>query len=120
MYIQKKQAIDFRLSQQPITDATSAGLLYNVVWQPNNRINIKHGDASSNQSFNWKIKCSISETGNDKTKAYFSTMKIEATCSSEMLVYFQWTTWRYVPEDRTLHNYCYENLKSYVSYICHQ
>jgi hypothetical protein len=35
--------------------------------------------------------------------AYFSTLKIEATCSSETLAGFQRTTRRYVPEDRTLH-----------------
>jgi hypothetical protein len=27
---------------------------------------------------------------------------------------FQWTTQPYIPEDRTLHNHCYENLKSYI------
>jgi hypothetical protein len=43
-----------------------------------------------------------------------STLKIAATCSSEMLVDFQWTTWQYIPEDRTLYNHCFENLKSYV------
>jgi hypothetical protein len=26
---------------------------------------------------------------------------------------FQWTTQCYIPEDRTLHNHCCENLKSY-------
>jgi hypothetical protein len=34
--------------------------------------------------------------------AYFSTLKVEATCSSEMSVDFQWTTWCYIPEDSTL------------------
>jgi hypothetical protein len=46
--------------------------------------------------------------------AYSPTLKIEATCSSEMLVHFQRTTWRYVPEDRTLHNHGCKNLKSYT------
>jgi hypothetical protein len=46
--------------------------------------------------------------------AYSSTMKMEATCSSEMLVDFQQTTCRYIPEDSTLHNHHCENLKSYI------
>jgi hypothetical protein len=32
--------------------------------------------------------------------AYFSTLKKEATCSSEMLVGFQWITWRCIQEER--------------------
>jgi hypothetical protein len=38
---------------------------------------------------------------------------MEATCSPETTVNFQRTTWRYISEDRILHNYRYENLKSY-------
>jgi hypothetical protein len=38
------------------------------------------------------------------------TMKV--ICSSETSVGFQQTTWRYVPEDSTLHNHRYKNLKS--------
>jgi hypothetical protein len=34
--------------------------------------------------------------------AYSSTLKMEAICSSETLVDFQRTTWRYIPEDSTL------------------
>jgi hypothetical protein len=45
---------------------------------------------------------------------YFSTLRMEATCSSETSVDFQRTTRRYIPEDRTLHNHLYENLKSYL------
>jgi hypothetical protein len=45
--------------------------------------------------------------------AYFSTMKMEATCSSKISVGFQRNIWHYIPEDRTLHNQCCENLKSY-------
>jgi hypothetical protein len=41
-------------------------------------------------------------------------MKIEATCSSEKSVDFQRTAWWYVAEDKTLHNYLCENLKSYL------
>jgi hypothetical protein len=33
---------------------------------------------------------------------YSSTPKMKAPCSPEMSVDFQWTTWHYVPEDRTL------------------
>jgi hypothetical protein len=45
--------------------------------------------------------------------AYYSTLKMDATCSSETSVDFQQTTRCYIPEDRTLHNHCCENLKSY-------
>jgi hypothetical protein len=38
---------------------------------------------------------------------------MEATFSSERLVDFQWTTWRYIPEDTALHNLHCENLTSY-------
>jgi hypothetical protein len=34
-------------------------------------------------------------------------------CSSETSVDFQWTTRRYIPEEKTLHNHWRENLKSY-------
>jgi hypothetical protein len=39
---------------------------------------------------------------------------MEASCSSETLVNVQRTTRRYIQEDRTLHNYLCENLKSYL------
>jgi hypothetical protein len=45
---------------------------------------------------------------------YSSIMKMEDTWSSKTLVDLQWTTWHYIPEDRTLHNHCGENLKSYI------
>jgi hypothetical protein len=35
--------------------------------------------------------------------AYSSALKLEATGSSKILVGFQWTTQRYMPEDRTVH-----------------
>jgi hypothetical protein len=44
--------------------------------------------------------------------AYPSTLKMEVTCSTETSVDFQRTTWRYIPEDRTLHNHRCENVKS--------
>jgi hypothetical protein len=46
--------------------------------------------------------------------AYPSNLKMEATCSSETSADFQWTTWGYTPEDRTLHNHRCENLISYI------
>jgi hypothetical protein len=49
--------------------------------------------------------------------AYFSTMKMEAICSSETSVDFQRTTRRHTPEDSTLHYHRCENLKSYKLYI---
>jgi hypothetical protein len=33
-------------------------------------------------------------------------------CSSKTLVDFKWTTRCYIPEDRTLHNHCCENLQN--------
>jgi hypothetical protein len=34
--------------------------------------------------------------------AHFLTLKMQATCSSEMSVDFQWTTLCYIPEDHAL------------------
>jgi hypothetical protein len=51
--------------------------------------------------------------------AYSSTLKIEVTCSSETSVYLQRTTWRHIPEDRTIHNHRCENFKSCKrDYLC--
>jgi hypothetical protein len=47
--------------------------------------------------------------------AYSSTLKIEAIYSYETLVEFQRDTWRYIPEDITLHNHRCENLTSYMT-----
>jgi hypothetical protein len=33
--------------------------------------------------------------------AYYSNLKVEETCSSEMPIYFRWTTRNLIPEDRT-------------------
>jgi hypothetical protein len=46
--------------------------------------------------------------------AYSSTLQMEATCSSELSVDVQRTTQCYIPEHRTLHNHCRENLEYYV------
>jgi hypothetical protein len=48
------------------------------------------------------------------SSAYSSTLKMEATYSSETLVDFQRTTQCHIPEDITLHNHFCENLKSYI------
>jgi hypothetical protein len=42
--------------------------------------------------------------------AYFSTLRMEMTCSSETSIDFQRTTLHYVPEDRALHLLCCEIL----------
>jgi hypothetical protein len=44
---------------------------------------------------------------------YFLTLKMEATCSFETSVDVQRTTRRYIQEDITLHDHCYENLELY-------
>jgi hypothetical protein len=49
--------------------------------------------------------------------AYSSTLKMEATFSSETSVDFQPTTRRYIPEDRTFQCHRCENLKSYKKLI---
>jgi hypothetical protein len=46
--------------------------------------------------------------------AYSSILKMDAVCSSETSVSFQRTTLRYIPEDRTFHNYRCENVNSYI------
>jgi hypothetical protein len=44
-----------------------------------------------------------------------STLNMEVTYSSEMLIDFQRATWRYIAEERPLHNHRCENLKSYLA-----
>jgi hypothetical protein len=46
-----------------------------------------------------------------------STLKMEAMSSSETSVVTQRTTRRNIPEDDTLQNHRYENLKSYKFYF---
>jgi hypothetical protein len=48
----------------------------------------------------------------------YSTLKMEAMCSSKTSVDFHWTTRRYILKNSTLHNHRYENLKSYILHIC--
>jgi hypothetical protein len=45
--------------------------------------------------------------------AYFSTLKMEAICSSETSVDFQQTIRRYSPEDGTLH-FCHKLVFRYI------
>jgi hypothetical protein len=48
-----------------------------------------------------------------------STLTMEVTCSFEASVYFQRTTRRYIPEDRSIHNHRCENLKfCIVLFVC--
>jgi hypothetical protein len=42
----------------------------------------------------------------DNTWQYFSTLKMEAVCSSETFVDFRWTTQRCIPDDRVLRIDC--------------
>jgi hypothetical protein len=42
-----------------------------------------------------------------------SSLKLEATCSSETSVDFQQTTWSYIPQDTSLPNHSCENPNSY-------
>jgi hypothetical protein len=42
--------------------------------------------------------------------AYSLTLKTETICSAGISTDFQWTTWDYIPEDRTLHSHLCENL----------
>jgi hypothetical protein len=43
----------------------------------------------------------------DNSLAYYSTLSMEATCSSETYVEFQLATRHCIPEDRTLRNHCW-------------
>jgi hypothetical protein len=68
--------------------------------------------------------CGVGVTSGEMTACYklhagfmlglFLAPKIAVTCSSEMSVDFQRTAGRCIPEDRTLHNFRCENLKSYT------
>jgi hypothetical protein len=44
---------------------------------------------------------------------YSSTLKMAGMCSSDMSFNFHRTTWHYIPEEKSLLNYCSESLKSY-------
>jgi hypothetical protein len=68
-------------------------------------------------SFNMKVLFSACHLLS--CSAYSTTLKMEAACSTETLLDFQQTTRRYIPEDRTIHNHCSENLKSYITgHVC--
>jgi hypothetical protein len=67
------------------------------------------------KSFNfWDITlCLPSDFTLVSSLAYYSTLKMEATCFPETSFDLQRSTWRYIPEDRTLHKHRCENLKTY-------
>jgi hypothetical protein len=44
----------------------------------------------------------------------YSNLKLEAICSSETSWDLQRTIWRYIPDDSTVHNHGWENLRSYT------
>jgi hypothetical protein len=48
----------------------------------------------------------------------YSTLMMEAISFSETSADFQHTTWRYMPEDSTLHNRCCGSLKFYIFNVC--
>jgi hypothetical protein len=52
----------------------------------------------------------ISKARNQCESRWQAELKVEATCSPETSVDFQWTTWCYIPEDRTLRNHRCENV----------
>jgi hypothetical protein len=49
---------------------------------------------------------------------YSSTLKIEAKCSSETSVDFKQATQPYIPEHRTPHNHCWEDIKCHLYGNC--
>jgi hypothetical protein len=42
---------------------------------------------------------------------------MEAMYASKMSIDFEWTTWCYIPEDKTFHDHCCQNLELYVSFV---
>jgi hypothetical protein len=46
--------------------------------------------------------------------AYFSTLKMDMTCSSKTTVYFWQNTRRYIAEIRNVHIHCCENFRSHL------
>jgi hypothetical protein len=49
----------------------------------------------------------------DLCLTYTLTLKMDMTCSSETIVYFQQATWRCIPENGLLLNHHFKNFKSY-------
>jgi hypothetical protein len=56
----------------------------------------------------------VAPTHAGSSLADFSTLKMEATRSSETSVQFTRATRRHIPEDGILHSHRCENLKSYI------
>jgi hypothetical protein len=71
-----------------------------------------------NRRFGGNMACPSSRSKNKRNKKpvwkQVATLKVETACSSETSVDFQRTTWRYIPEDRTIHNNWCENLKNVI------
>jgi hypothetical protein len=64
--------------------------------------------ASSQQKVEWKqISC----------LAYFSTLKMEAVCSSKSFIRIYQSTQRYIPEGSTIHSHRCKNLKSNKGFL---
>jgi hypothetical protein len=53
----------------------------------------------------------------DSCLTFSLTLKMEAICSSRMSVSLHQSTQHYIPEDRSLHIHCCENLKSNIILI---
>jgi hypothetical protein len=56
------------------------------------------------------------DDGGSKDSSRLIALMMEAARTSETLVNFYQTTWRYNPEDSHLHTHHHENLKTYLPY----
>jgi hypothetical protein len=45
-------------------------------------------------------------------QSYYSALKMEAVCLSEMSLNFYCATWCHIPENSTFHTLCHENIIS--------
>jgi hypothetical protein len=62
----------------------------------------------------WWVSLASNRHVADSKSSLASTLKMDMTCSSETSADFQQTTWCYIPDNRTIHNHCRENLESYA------
>jgi hypothetical protein len=62
------------------------------------------------------VFCDITQYSPLKSQLTFWS-NVLPPCSFSMSVDFQWVTGSYIPEDKTLHKHCYENLRSYIVII---
>jgi hypothetical protein len=66
--------------------------------------------------FGWQLRLLLPpHAGSSLTD--FSTLKMEAICSSKTSVHFTGSTWRHIPDDGILHSHRCENLKSYIKLV---